>query len=151
MRNTPFVAPVKIVTFHNYLPIQFTFYWDKVPYVLEPGEKMRMEDWKAKHAAVHLADQWCYLNKKDNRHAEQFFIDKMNEAIIEEGSSTATSSGEISRQATAMLNEQAPTPVIDESPKVRIVQKKITCTDCGSTGPRHKKTCVKLNKDAVAA
>lgn len=157
MRNVPFEAPVKIVTFFNYLDEPFTFYWAKTPYTLQPGEKMRMEDWKAKHAALHLADRWCMINKRDNRHSEDFFKAKMDEAIIEEGKPVATTSGEISKLRTELLSEEKPAALNIVSPeamqelKPEAPKKKVLCVDCGSTGPRHKKACPKKQPHAALA
>lgn len=149
MRNTPFEPPVKIVTFFNYLPEKFTFYWAKTPYTLESGEKMKMEDWKAKHAAKHLADRWCMINKRDNRHSEDFFIEKMNEAIIEEGQTVARTVGEVSKLNTELLNSEIPKVNIVQNPEAvpeLSSKKKVLCAECGTTGPRHRKVCSKAKK-----
>jgi hypothetical protein len=132
MREQAPTFVTKIVTLHNYLETPFTFYWAKVPYTLAPGERMRMEDWKARHAAKHMADAWYNIHKPGlNRHVEDDFIAKMKEAIIDDGKPAAEASpGEISRQQTEMLNE-APLPMT----------KPVLCDECQATGPRHKKGC----------
>ncbi len=103
MLNRPLEAPVKVVTFFNFTDMPFVGMWDKVEYPLAAGEKMKMEDWKAKHFAKHLVDQWCFANGKDNRRKEYWFIAKMAECIIESDSASAVTPGAISKLRTDLL------------------------------------------------
>jgi hypothetical protein len=105
MINRPFEAPVKIVTFFNDTDLDFVGMWDKVEYPIAAGEKMRMEDWKARHFAKHLFDQWCFANGKDNRRKEHWAIEKMASYIIESGNVAATSSGDISKLRTELFSD----------------------------------------------
>jgi len=105
MIHRQFEAPTKIVTFFNFTDTDFVGMWDKVEWLIPAGGKQRMEDWKARHFAKHLVDQWCFANGKDNRRKEDFFINKMAEAIIDDGGALATSSGEISKLKSELLSD----------------------------------------------
>jgi len=105
MIHRPFEAPVKIVTFFNDTDTDFVGMWDKVEWLIPAGGKQRMEDWKARHFAKHLFDQWCFENGKDNRRKEEWAIRKMATFIIEDGSSPATTSGEISRLRSSLFSD----------------------------------------------
>lgn len=154
MLNRPFEAPVSIVTFINDTDMDFVGVWDKVQYPFAPGEKMRMEDWKARHFAKHLFDQWCFANGKDNRRKEQWAIEKMASYIIEDGSSPATSAGEISKLRSHLLSDGVVPSYPTESDQVaaqRIVKNNDRfCDQCDSKGGRHKKACPKANIPNVA-
>ena len=104
MIHRPFEAPVQIVTFFNTTDSDFVGVWDKVEYPISAGEKMRMEDWKARHFAKHLFDQWSFQNGKDNRRKETWAIAKMAEFIIKDGS-TGTTPGEISKLKTELFSD----------------------------------------------
>lgn len=150
MIHRQFEAPVKIVTFFNFTSEPFSAAWDKAVYNFAPGEKVRMEDWKARHFAKHLVDKWCFDNGKENRRKEDAFINKMAEAIIEDGSSAATTAGEISRLKTELLSDGV-TPDYPEESAAEIAAKMIDvkCQECGSKGLRHKNGCPKKNAPTV--
>lgn len=105
MINRPFEAPVKVVTFINDTDYPFVGLWDKVEYPFAPGEKMKMEDWKARHFAKHLFDLWCFENGKDNRRKEQWAIEKMASYIIEGTESMANTPGEISKLRSELMSD----------------------------------------------
>jgi len=162
MANKPFQPPVSIVTFFNFTDQEFTGYWDKTPYHFAPGEKMRMEDWKAKHFAKHLADQFCFSMNKPNRRKEQAFIDIMAKAIIAgDGRTIANTPGEVSKLQTELVGDDAvdygkdmtETELRKEAAKENgkdVEEKKPFCSQCASKGVRHMKNCPTLKTDAPA-
>lgn len=163
MLNAPFQPPVKIVTFFNFTDADFTGVWDSIPYHFAAGEKMRMEDWKAKHFAKHLADAWCFAHDKQNRRKEQFFADIMAKAIIDNGSSIASNAGEVSKLQTELVGDdkvdygvvktekELQKEVAKENGKEVEEEKKPFCSQCESKGVRHMKACPSLKTNALVA
>jgi hypothetical protein len=46
-----------VVIFVNFSAHDFVGYWDSVPYEFKSGQRMYMEEWKARHFAKHLANR----------------------------------------------------------------------------------------------
>lgn len=165
----PLSRPVEL---HNYLPEDFTFYWDQEAYTIKAGKSMTMFEWLAIHGAMKMAERFFTINptNKDSadpktrgfysRH-DDIFKDRVKKAIIyPEGAKTA----DVSQTATsiAMMNDAEE----EEAPKTGRPAKKTIelpevedeiipgCQECKATGPRHKPTCSKYkthDKDATQA
>lgn len=118
MIHRQFEAPVQIVTFFNNTDYDFIGQWDKVEYPIAAGEKMRMEDWKAKHFAKHLFDLWCHHNGKDNRRKEHWAIEKMASFILIGSDTMANTPGEISKLKTDLLSDGMNTVYPKESDQI---------------------------------
>jgi len=148
---------------HNYLNEPFTFYWDKEPYTLQPGETITMFEWLATHGAIKMAERWFHLHPQNSKSKddkvngfysrfEDGFKDKVKEALIYPKNQKA----EISATKAA-VEGMNPEEVVVEKPDKKSIELKTYeddeepltgCSECKATGPRHKPTCSKFKRHA---
>mgnify|MGYP001581391306 CR=1 FL=1 len=128
------------IIFKNDSPEEFTWSWDSTPYTFKAGQEYMMEDWKAQHFALHLADRELLrrdaVRTKDNQNPD---TNLGNEKLRAELMRRYLPDGEIltapdaSKLTTEILQSQVKTP----SP---------WCDSCDSRGVVHKKDCPKRKK-----
>ena len=115
----PEAKPVRIVWFHNFTSKPFTWKWANTPYTFEAGEKMKMEDWKAEHFAIHLVEEYIHTEegKKHNltgvRKVHGF--KKLVESCIIPTEQTVDSQGGIAKFHSEMLNDDEPFEDVKQS------------------------------------
>lgn len=156
----PKSAPVGL---HNYLNEPFTFYWDKEPYTLQPGQTVTMFEWLATKGAIAMAERFFHLfpQNKDSKDPkvygfisrfEDAFKDKVKEAIVYPDNSKP----EISAIKSAVEGMNHEEEVVEKPDKKSIELKTYDddaepttgCAECKATGPRHKPTCSKFKRHA---
>ena len=108
----PEQKPVRIVWFHNFTTKPFTWKWANTPYTFAPGEKMKMEDWKAEHFAIHLVED--YVQSEEGKHLKLTGVRKVHgfkklvESCIIPTEQTIDGAGGVAKFHSEMLNDDEP-------------------------------------------
>ena len=117
----PEQKPVRIVWFHNFTTKPFTWKWANTPYTFAPGEKMKMEDWKAEHFAIHLVED--YVQSEEGKHLKLTGVRKVHgfkklvESCIIPTEQTVDSQGGIQKFHSEMLNDDEPFEDVKQTEK----------------------------------
>ena len=72
-----------IINLRNWLDEEVTFKWDGETYTLAPGEKVRMQEYIARHGAKYIAMAHCNKVGKPIAQITQDFIDLVEKALTE--------------------------------------------------------------------
>lgn len=117
---------MKQALFFNFTDKPFTGYWDGRARTFKAGEKMYMEEWRARHYAKHLTNKVLLEQGKENSTSPKFpeqvpdFINIFNKACIVEQDQDVNQdeSDLIDRQHESANQEKVPTIVDDKEPQI---------------------------------
>lgn len=116
-------------TIFNYSNEDFTCNWDGIAYTIKAGDRLMVQDGIAQHIAEHLTMR--EINKSNNL------------AIINRSSDAFKKIVEKCFASSEIIEAETP-----EKLEMKILEKKVFCSNCDSKGVRHKKGCpTNIKKD----